>query len=104
MRRLYEIRLTNTRYLADEAGSGQRFADKTGMSKSRVSQIIGQNPVRLIGDEAAEQIEQAFGRPADWLDQDHTDNLLEMVARLTKDHRAQLTEIVRDMLATQRRK
>lgn len=104
MRRLYEIRLANARTLAEEAGNALRFGEKLEMSKSQVSQIIGRSPVRQIGDELAERIEQTFGRPADWLDQDHSDHLLEMVGRLTKDHRAQLAEVVRDMLATQRKK
>lgn len=104
MRHIYAVRLANARRLVEEAGNAQRFGEKIGSSKSRTSQIIGKNPIRAIGDDAAEQIEQAFGRPENWLDQDHSDHLRDMISRLTAENRAAVVELVRALLAGQKTK
>ena len=93
MRKLYSIRLANARHLAEEAGNALRFGERIGISKSQASQIIGRNPVRQIGDDLAERMETEFGRPADWLDVDHTEPLRDMVGRLTPDNRKAVVDL-----------
>lgn len=58
---VYEIRLVNVRNLAHKCGGPAEFARKTGLSDSRVSQIIGKNPTKQIGPKAARDIEKSFG-------------------------------------------
>lgn len=50
------------------------FAEKIQMSYNLLSQYIGKNPTKNIGDETAEKIEQAFNKPKGFLDQSQ-DNL-----------------------------
>lgn len=67
---IHEIRLTNTRALKEESGlSRSDFADKVGLSYNLLSQYIGKNPTKNIGDETAAKIEQAFNKPKGYLDQ-----------------------------------
>lgn len=63
-----EFRLENARVLAKAVGGIKPFADKADMSVSQASQIIGERPVRNIGDQLARKIELHFGRPPGWLD------------------------------------
>lgn len=63
-----EIRRENARWLAAQCGGPTLFADKLELSQSRVSQLIGQNPVKNIGTATARKIEEAFGKPMGWLD------------------------------------
>ena len=67
-----ETRRENARLLAREAGSLTAFAKTTDMSDSQVNQLIGKNPVKNIGNIVAARIEQAYGKPGGWLDQDHS--------------------------------
>lgn len=67
---IHEIRLSNTRKLMKDLGiSRSEFAEKIEMSYNLLSQYIGKNPTKNIGDETAEKIEQAFGKPKGFLDQ-----------------------------------
>ncbi|MBP8005840.1 MAG: LexA family transcriptional regulator [Acinetobacter sp.] len=67
---IHEIRLSNARKLMNDSGlSRSEFADKIEMSYSLLSQYIGKNPTKNIGDETAEKIEHAFGKPKGFLDQ-----------------------------------
>lgn len=67
---IHEIRLANTRALKNESGlSRSDFADKVGLSYNLLSQYIGKNPTKNIGDETAAKIEQAFNKPKGYLDQ-----------------------------------
>lgn len=45
------------------------FAEKIGLSYNLLSQYIGKNPTKNIGDETAEKIEKAFNKPKGFLDQ-----------------------------------
>lgn len=63
-----DIRRENARVLAKKAGGPARFAEKTGMSDSQVSQIIGKNPTKNIGGNVARKIEDAFSLPKGWMD------------------------------------
>ena len=67
---IHEIRLMNARNLLKESGlSRADFAEKTGISYNLISQYIGKNPTKNIGDETALKIEDAFGKPKGYLDQ-----------------------------------
>ena len=67
---IHEIRLMNARNLLKESGlSRADFAEKTGISSNLISQYIGKNPTKNIGDETAIKIEEAFGKPKGYLDQ-----------------------------------
>lgn len=67
---IHEIRLTNARDLMKESRlSRTDFAEKVGLSYNLLSQYIGKNPTKNIGDETARKIEDAFGKPKGFLDQ-----------------------------------
>lgn len=63
-----ENRLQKTRLLISQAGGQAAFADILGMSASQVSQFAGSKPSRSIGNKIAARIEEAFAKPAGWLD------------------------------------
>jgi len=70
---IHEIRLNNARDLMKESGlSRTDFAEKIGLSYNLISQYIGKNPTKNIGDETAAKIEQAFNKPKGFLDQANT--------------------------------
>jgi phage repressor protein C with HTH and peptisase S24 domain len=75
----------NARHLASQAGSPAEFGRKTGMSDSQVSQLIGENPTKNIGNKIARRIEEAFDKNAGWLDAVHV-NLKSSTAEATPDH------------------
>lgn len=66
-----EIRRENARKLADLAGGQVEFGRALNMVPSQVSQIIGKTPIKNIGNSIAKRIEQAFEKPAGWLDVQH---------------------------------
>lgn len=76
LKTIHEIRLSNTKKLMDELGlKRNEFAEKIEMSYNLLSQYIGKNPTKNIGDDTAEKIEKAFGKPKGYLDQsDLTDS------------------------------
>ena len=55
--------------MEDSGLNRTEFAEKIHMSYSLLSQYIGKNPTKNIGDETAEKIEQAFNKPKGFLDQ-----------------------------------
>lgn len=61
-------RLKKVHQLVEAAGGQARFAEIVGISPSQAWQIAGSSPVRGIGSKMAARIEQAFGKPAGWLD------------------------------------
>lgn len=56
-----DVRRENARKLAVDAGGLTEFGRRIGMENSQVSQIIGKNPTKNIGNIVAARIEQAFG-------------------------------------------
>ena len=68
MGKIEDTRRKNARQLAAITGGPAKFARKTGLSDSRVSQIIGENFTRNIGNKTAQLIESSFGKPEGWLD------------------------------------
>jgi len=70
LKTIHEIRLSNTKKLMKDLGlSRTEFADKIDMSYNLLSQYIGKNPTKNIGDETAEKIELACNKPKGFLDQ-----------------------------------
>ncbi|MDH2052553.1 LexA family transcriptional regulator [Achromobacter marplatensis] len=61
-------RLKKVHQLVEAAGGQARFAEIVGISPSQAWQIAGSTPVRGIGSKMAARIEQAFDKPAGWLD------------------------------------
>jgi SOS-response transcriptional repressor LexA len=66
-----ETRRENARRLASKVGGKKEFANFLGMEPSQVSQLIGPNPVKNIGNSIAQRIEKAFDLPAGYLDVEH---------------------------------
>ena len=67
--KIHEIRLLNARKIMKESGLDRtQFAEKIGMSYNLLSQYIGKNPKKNIGDDTAEKIEKAFGKVSGFLD------------------------------------
>jgi len=67
-----EIRRDNARQLARGVGGHAEFARFMSMEASQVSQLIGRNPVKNIGNSIARRIEQAFDLPTGYLDEEHS--------------------------------
>lgn len=63
-----DVRRENARRLAEESGGFTEFAKRTGMDNSHVSQIIGKNPKKNIGNIIAKRIEDAYNLPEGSLD------------------------------------
>lgn len=66
-----DIRRENARALASLAGTRTAFGEKVGMENSQVSQIIGKNPTKDIGNSIARRIEKAFDKQVGWMDVEH---------------------------------
>lgn len=66
-----EIRRENARKLAAREESKAAFARAVNMEPSQVSQIIGPNPNKNIGNSVARRIERAYNLPESWLDVAH---------------------------------
>lgn len=67
---IHEIRFMNAKRLMEESGLKRKeFAEKIDMSYSLLSQYLGKNPTKNIGDDTAMKIEDAFNKPRGYLDQ-----------------------------------
>lgn len=66
-----ELRRTNARSLAQQAGGQKKFADIIDRSPGQVGHIIGRNPSKNIGKELARHIERCFRKQKNWLDKEH---------------------------------
>jgi phage repressor protein C with HTH and peptisase S24 domain len=71
MMTIADIRRANARALAKQVGTAAAFGERVGMDGSQVSQIIGKNPVKDIGNAIARRIETSFGKPKGWMDVAH---------------------------------
>ncbi len=70
---IYKQRRDNLRALAREWGGPTSLAKKLGHSNgSALSQVIGPQPRRLIGERQARDIERRLALPLGWLDDTHT--------------------------------
>jgi phage repressor protein C with HTH and peptisase S24 domain len=76
LKTIHEIRLSNTKKLMKESGlTRSEFAEKIDMSYGLLSQYVGKNPTKNIGDETALKIEEAFNKPRGYLDQSEGQNV-----------------------------
>lgn len=85
---IHEIRLMNVRSLLEESKlSRSEFAEKIEMSYNLLSQYIGKNPTKKIGDETAIKIETAFNKPKGFLDQAQQTDTLNSKKQITPNGR-----------------
>ena len=77
---ILEIRKVNLITLIDAAPSSKSLADRLGLSSSQVSQY--KSGTRKIKDDLARKIEANTGKPAQWLDTDHTKTQVAMPIEL----------------------
>jgi SOS-response transcriptional repressor LexA len=57
--------------LAKSIGGITRLAERLGKTQSQISHLIGNNPVKNIGDKIAKETEVAFKKAPGWLDHEH---------------------------------
>lgn len=68
---LQSIRRENLRALAKSIGGVSQLAGRLDKSQSQMSHLIGQHPIKNIGDKIAAEVESAFNKPPGWLDHPH---------------------------------
>ena len=66
-----QIRYINARALMQDAGSQVAMRQIINKSQSQVSQILGRNPSKAIGNNMARWIEKCFNKEYGWLDHAH---------------------------------
>jgi SOS-response transcriptional repressor LexA len=67
-----DIRRKNLRRLARLAGGITDLSERLDRSQSQISHLIGNSPIKNIGDRLANHIERVFNKPYGWLDHEHT--------------------------------
>lgn len=83
--KIHEIRLLNARKIMEESGLNRtQFAEKIGLSYNLLSQYVGKNPTKKIGDDTAEKIETAFNKPRGYLDQNKNSEIFDSNVDLSK--------------------
>ena len=68
MERVYRVRLMNLRLLAKSYRTQGDMAAVLGFSPAFLTHIMGENPIRTIGEKLARDIEVRFGVHSGWLD------------------------------------
>ena len=63
-----QVRRHHLRVLADQRGGATALAHAVGLTKARMSQLIGSNPTGEMGERVARSIEEALSLPSGWLD------------------------------------
>jgi len=78
MKSMEDIRRDNLKLLIDEAGSQAKLAVLSGLPPSYISQVhrgvlhsTGGKP-RTMGNDIARRLENKMGKPAGWMDTDHS--------------------------------
>lgn len=79
------IRKMNVRLLEREIGSLSALARHAGTSQSYLSQCVGPNAFRSIGDEMARRLEHAMKKPHGWMDEGHMEEGQVALARQIYD-------------------
>ncbi|SCU75540.1 Phage-related protein [Cupriavidus necator] len=79
------IRKMNVRLLEREIGSLSALARLAGSSQSYLSQCVGPNAFRSIGDEMARRLEHAMKKPHGWMDEGHMEEGQVALARQIYD-------------------
>ena len=77
VRPIADIRRSNFALLAEQAGGRPAIAAKLGKDPNQVDQWLmdpARKAARNIGSRSARMIEQAFTRPAGWLDHEHAES------------------------------
>lgn len=69
MSSIYSARRHNLRALAAERGGATALGTAIGLTKGRMSQLIGSKPTGDIGEKVARRVEDQLGLPSGWLDQ-----------------------------------
>jgi transcriptional regulator with XRE-family HTH domain len=93
------IRRENLRALHQKHGT-RVVLDKLGIGKQALSQYIGKNFNRNVGNEVARRIEEAFNLPAGWMDypQYETEEILQRIVNyarsLTPDEQKILLQLI----------
>ncbi len=82
MNTISEIRLENARQLASHYQNLAEFSRVIDREPTQVSRFMGANPTKKIGDRIARHIEQSCRKPKGWLDTDHSQKELSMVAEI----------------------
>jgi len=72
-----EIRLHNMRALAKQIGGITAMANRLDKTQGQISHLIGSNPIKNIGSRIAREVDNVFGLPEGWMDQDHTGAILD---------------------------
>jgi SOS-response transcriptional repressor LexA len=66
-----DIRRKNLRRLARLVGGITDLSERLDRSQSQISHLIGNSPIKNIGDRLASHIERVFNKPHGWLDHEH---------------------------------
>lgn len=66
-----DIRRNNLRKLARLVGGITDLSEYLDRSQSQISHLIGNSPIKNIGDRLASHIEKVFNKPHGWLDREH---------------------------------
>ena len=91
MTELHMIRLDNARQISEASGGQVNVVEILGKTQTQVSQLIGKNPKKTIGNRIARDFEQAFNLPHLWMDspQDYQSFLAHK--EFEKDRASQIT-------------
>lgn len=94
--RIHQIRLANTLRLLDETKLKRKdLSEKAEIGYSLLSQYIGKNPTKNIGDEVAERIEKAFDKPKGYLDQNfELDSMSSSKLKIVEDDSEKVSNII----------
>ena len=68
MERVFRVRLTNMRHLSRAYRHKTDLARVLGVDPSFLTHIMGENPIRTIGEKLARDIEVKLGLHSGWLD------------------------------------
>lgn len=72
MKTIAEIHLENLTALASAFPSQRKFAEHLNKDPKQVNQWWGKGSARGIGPQVAREVEESFGKPRGWLDNDHS--------------------------------
>jgi SOS-response transcriptional repressor LexA len=67
-----DIRRENLRRLARAVGGITGLSERLDRSQSQISHLIGNKPIKNIGDRLASHIERVFNKSYGWLDHEHS--------------------------------
>lgn len=68
LERVYRVRMTNMRLLESSYRNRTVFAAVLGVSTSHLSHLIGENPTKVLGEQAARDYEAKLNLHSGWLD------------------------------------